>query len=500
MSVDFHNVCEFGAKSDGQTLITGAIQEAIDRAAEQGGGVVHFPSGDYLTGTISLRSNVTLDLAAGAVIRASSDRADYTRPYMIYAEDAANAAICGRGSIDGNGAAFWKREGGRWHVGEWRPGRLMEFVRCDNLLLEGFTARNSPAWTIHPVDCDRVTITGISIVNGLDAETRGPNTDGIDPDGCTRVRISDCYIQSGDDCIVLKITNRPGGSRVCRDVTVTNCVLVTNETALKIGSESYGEFRNITFSNCAVRGAGCGVGLWMRDGGLIEGWTVNNIAMTLSGGVPIYMTSYPRSRLPEPGARPPEQEPPPGIVRSVMISNVAAVADGCVFLQGMREKPLEGIGLENIRIRMTGGGENKLHADPPYPFPVWGHHRAPYDIYCRYVRDLKLRNVRVTWDAEEKPDWGSAIRCRDVTDVEIAGLSGRQSLGSDAPAISLRDTRHAYIHDCWAPEGTGTFLRLESGTSDVALMNNNLNRANAVVACGPGVAPTALFESGNRGS
>ena len=179
----------------------------------------------------------------------------------------------------------------------------------------------------------------------------------------------------------------------------------------------------------------------MRDGGIIEGWTVDNISMTLTGGgTPIYMTSYPRSRLFEPGDKvAPEKSL--ATVRNVMVSNVTARADGGIFLQGMEEKPLDGIVLDNIHIRMRGATEKPLSANPPYPFPLWGHQRAPYDIYCRYVHDLKLRNVQLTWESPEKPEWGSAIRCRNLRDVEIDGFVGRQALGSDAPAIWLRDTK-----------------------------------------------------------
>jgi len=492
------NALDFGASPDGATLNTGPVRQAILAASLNGGGVVYFPPGRYLTGTIELKDRVTLYLEAGATLLGSGDRKDYARDSLVYAGDAADVAIRGRGAIDGNGMAFWKRAGGLWTIGDWRPSQMLHFAGCQNLLLEDVTLRNSPMWTVHPVDCDRVTIHGISILNGLDAEDHGPNTDGIDPDGCTRVRISDCYIQSGDDCIVLKITRRPGGNQVCRDVAVTNCVLVTHETALKIGSETYGEFRDIAFSNCAVRDAGCGVGLWMRDGGSIEGWTVDNISMTLSGGgQPVYMTSYPRSRLPEPG-EPAEAASAPGTVRSVTISNVTAAADGGIFLLGMEESPLEDILLDNIRIRMKGGREKKLNADPPYPFPVWGHRESPYDIYCRYAKRLTLRNVQLTWEPPEKPEWGSAIRCRNVEDLEIDGFVGRQALGSEAPAVWLREAKGAFIRNCRAPEGTGDFLRLDPGCQHVTLMGNELSAARKTAVLAPGVGPGELFESANR--
>jgi hypothetical protein len=236
----------------------------------------------------------------------------------------------------------------------------------------------------------------------------------------------------------------------------------------------------------------------MRDGGIIEGWTIDNISMTLTdGGQPVYMTSYPRSRLPEPGARV-EPERTPGTVRSIMISNITATGDGGIFLLGMQEKPLEGIVLDNIRIRMRGGREKELNADPPYPFPVWGHRQSPYDIYCRYVDDLKLRNVQMTWESPEKPEWGSAIRCRNVRNLEIDGFVGRQALGSEAPAIWLRDTRNAFIRNCRAPEGTSDFLKLDQGSEHVTLMSNELSGARKTAVLGPGVGPGELFESGNR--
>jgi Glycosyl hydrolases family 28 len=371
------------------------------------------------------------------------------------------------------------------------------------LLLEGVTFRNSPSWHIHPIDCDLLTIQGISVLAGIHKKD-GPNTDGIDPDGCSRVRISDCYIQAGDDAIVLKCTSRPfaaGKTRACRDITVTNCVLITSETALKLGSESYGEFRNITFSNCAIRDAGCGIGLWMRDGGLIDGWVVDNISMTLTGGgEPVYMTQYPRSRLPGRGLPRPDEERPLGTVKNVKISNVEAIGCGSIFVQGMEEKHLEGITLENIRLSVRPGRDKTkaFNVSPPYPFPVWGHKISPYGIYCRYVDDLKLRNVQLTWEAPEDPDWGSAIRCHSVSNLVIAGFTGRQSRGSGCPVILLADTQNAFIHDCWASEDAGTFLRLERGSKNVSLMTNDLQRAEKATQVESGIDATELYAEGNR--
>ena len=482
------NVRDFSAAGDGKTLDTAAFQGAMDACCQAGGGTVRVPPGVYVVGTIELRDNVTLYLQAGAVVRGSGDREHYPHQTLIYADGAVNAAIRGRGIIDGNGTAFWKRQDGLWVLGDWRPEVLLLLLRCEGLLIEDIIIRNSPGWTIRPVGCNRLMIRGISILNGLSDDEHGPNTDGIDPDCCTNVRISDCHIQSGDDCIVVKITDDFDVPRVSHDITVTNCVLTTKQTALTIGSESYGEFRNITFSNCVVHNASCGVGLWMSDGGLIDGWLVNNIAITLTrGGTPIYMWSWRR-----------EDTTPWGQVRNVMISNVTATGDSCMFISGVKERPIESVTLDNIRLFLRGRGERPNHADPPYPFVRWGMIRAPYDMFCRYVDDLKLRNVKVTRACPERPQWGSALRCVGVSNLDIDALDGRQALGSDAPAISLAAVRGAMIRNCRAPEGTGTFLRIGAGSEAISLIGNDLCRAERIVDVDPDADAGEFFQAANR--
>jgi len=426
----------------------------------------------------------------------SNDRKDYKFSCLVYAEDAQNVSITGRGSINGNGKSFWGQFMNKRISEEemrqkmWRPGSMMIFLRCRNLLLENVTIENSPAWTIHPMDCEDVTIRGISLLNGV-YEDDGPNTDGINPDGCSKVRISDSYIRCGDDCIVLKITNRPGANKFCRDIVVTNCVLQTTETALKIGTETYGEFRNITFSNCVVHDSGGVFGLLMRDGGVIDGVAVTNITSDctrLKNGQGIYIWSHRRT-----------DSTPWGVIRNVIISDMNLKVGGGIFITGVEEKHIQGLTLENIRLYIENGRNTKYHDDPPHPFTVFGHHVAPYDIFCRYVDDLKLKNIQLTWSSPEQERWGSAIRCWHVKDLEISGFHGRQSLASiKSPVIWLKDVDNTYIHNCRAPEGTGTVLHMDEGTRRVSVMNNEFSQAKKLYTAVAGVSPKELYESGNR--
>src|SRR5690554_5080816 len=324
-----YNVTEHGIIGDGSTMNTKALRSLIDLCSEKGGGTVYFPPGKYFTGAFRIKDNVEIHLSSGAVIQGSANKKDYgDYECLVYAENAKNISITGIGTINGNGVSFWepymKGEVSfqEWQKDNWRPNRMFLFIGCENLRLHDFTIENSPAWTIHPIDCDRVIITGLSIINGIYDED-GPNTDGINPDGCSRVIISDCFIQCGDDCIVLKITDR-SKTKVCRDVVVTNCILITTETALKIGTETHGEFRNVTFSNCTIHDSGGGFALIMRDGGLIDGVTVNNLTIDstrTTHGQGIFLWNHRRT-----------DSTPWGNIRNVILSNITMNCGGSIFI------------------------------------------------------------------------------------------------------------------------------------------------------------------------
>src|SRR4051812_42767034 len=271
------NVVQFGAVADGETLTTAQLQETIDACAKAGGGTVVIPAGNYVTGTLWLRSNITLHLEPGATLLGSQRFDDFpmwtsqwegagvkqSRAAMICGEGLENIAITGRGTIDGRGAIWWESQ--RNNPGVIRRPILVRFVDCRNVLIEGVTLRNSPMWTVSPLACDNVTITKITVINPPDS----PNTDGINPDSCRNVRISDCHVDVGDDCITIKSgkeTDERRELRACENITITNCTLMAGHGGVVIGSEVSGSIRNVAISNCVFVGTDRGIRIKARRG------------------------------------------------------------------------------------------------------------------------------------------------------------------------------------------------------------------------------------------
>jgi polygalacturonase len=157
-------------------------------------------------------------------------------------------------------------------VGPFRP-RIMLLEACRRVQLRDFTIRDSPMWTVHLAGCDTVLVRGLNILNGM----KIPNSDGIDPDSSRNVTITDCHIESGDDCIVIKTSRQFAHYGPSENIVVSNCVLRTSSTALKIGTETVNDIRNVVFSNCIVRDSHRAVGIWLRDAGNIENVVVTNL-------------------------------------------------------------------------------------------------------------------------------------------------------------------------------------------------------------------------------
>ena len=288
------NVLEYGAVNDGETISTAGIQRAIDKCSESGGGTVEFPAGRYLSGTIFLKSNITLHLSAGAILAGSKNINDYpVTPYpvrsytdnytnrsLIYAEALKSVAITGEGIINGNGSSFIIQEelvkkslSDSYRL---RP-YIIRFVNCEDINVENITLLNSPMWVQHYLFCRNVYIRGVSVRSKVNR-----NNDGIDIDACENVRISDCDIISGDDAIVIKSSlDKP-----CRNVTITNCLISSDCNGFKLGTESNGGFQNVTLSNCIVYNTRlAAIALEMVDGGSMSNVTVSGVNMDSVGCV-----------------------------------------------------------------------------------------------------------------------------------------------------------------------------------------------------------------------
>ncbi|MBE7558829.1 glycoside hydrolase family 28 protein [bacterium] len=394
------NVREWGATGDGVTLETGSLQRAIDACSERGGGSVILPAGDYLTGTLVLRSGVTLVLEAGCTVWGSTDLAhypknvpqfrsytdEYTIRSLIYAESVEDVAIVGRGVINGNGRSFK----GEYHV---RP-YLMRFVTCRRVTVEGITLRDSPMWVQHYLACEDVRISGVT-VKSPDANY---NNDGIDIDSCRRVLIEGCNIHSEDDAICLKSTS----DLPCRDVVVTNCILQSRCNAFKLGTESVGGFRNIAISNSTVVDTRLsGVAIETVDGGDLERIVVTNLAMENVGSA-IFIRRGARLR-PYTGMT--QKKEKPGLLRDVVISNITArrAGDNSCPIAGLPGFDVENVVLSHLILEFNGGGTDAMVAreipEQPanYPeFTMFGRLPA-YGFYARHARGLRMDNVQLRY-------------------------------------------------------------------------------------------------------
>ena len=286
------NVASYGTKGDGRTLDTKAINQAISACSMDGGGTVDFPAGRYISGSIDLLKNVTLNLEAGAVIVGSTNLGDYaaetgpsgepSRAGLLTARNANNIAITGRGVIEGNGMFFvdptkvklieegsdydkkYTRQGDDFMNPKYgtpdgplepldRPNNLIRLFDCTNILISGVTIQNSPIWTVHFVRCERVNVTGVSI-NSFGSGRRVPNDDGIDLTDTRLVHISDCDIEDGDDGIVVL-----GGEKI----TVNNCTLSSRSAGVRVGFAS-GEIRDCVFANLVIFDSNRGIAVNVR--------------------------------------------------------------------------------------------------------------------------------------------------------------------------------------------------------------------------------------------
>jgi len=395
-------------------LETRPLQGAIDAAAKAGGGTVRVAAGRHLTGALVMRSDVTLELDAGAVLVGSEDPADYplietrwegrqqlTHAPLIGGSGLRNVAITGRGTVDGQGAGWWKRH--REKANPHPRPRLISIADSSNVLIEGIKAVNSPAWTINPVRCTNVTVDKVTIRNPPDS----PNTDGINPDSCRYVHISNCHIDVGDDCITIKsgIETEAADLRApCENITITNCTMAHGHGGVVIGSEMSGDVRNVVISNCVFIGTERGIRIKTRRGrgGVIEDIHAANIVMR-EVLVPFTMNLYYNflakgdQSVSDKGPRAVDAGTPR--LRRIQFAQITALDAqyAAAFLYGLPEMPIEDVTFRDVSIAMAtdagSGVPDNLDDQPPMS-------RAGF--FARNVKGLRLEGVDVSGQMGEK--------------------------------------------------------------------------------------------------
>jgi len=387
-----------GAKADGKSVNTQLINATITRLSEAGGGTLFFPTGTYLTGAIRMKSNITLELEAGATLLFSTNFDDFL-PFvevrhegvmmksfspLIYAVDAENITIKGEGTLDGQGKAWWDeffkvlvdlRDNGVRDVNKYQPmwdkvndmkaikaetnedwhntanrrffrPPFIQPIRCKNVRIEGVKIQNSPFWTVNPEFCDNVTVKGVTIHN-----VPSPNTDGINPESCSNVHISDCHISVGDDCITIKSGRDLQARKLakpCENITITNCTMLSGHGGVVIGSEMSGSVHKVTISNCVFDGTDRGIRLKSTRGrgGIVEDIRVSNVVMSnIKKEALVFNLKY--SKMPQESKS--ERTP---IFRNIHVSGVTVVGvQTPINIVGLEEAPVSDIVLRDIHIK-----------------------------------------------------------------------------------------------------------------------------------------------------
>ncbi len=397
--------------------------------ANTGGGTVDFSAGKYLTGAIHLKSNITIYIDAGAELHFSDNVYDYLPMVqsrfegvdvtsfspLFYANGAENIAIKGSGLIDGHGKKWWDFVEGykkdqprsKWQFlfdslnknillpddpaqmkrGFLRPP-FIQLMYCKNILVEGIRIRNSPFWTINPEYCENVTVHGVTINN-----PHSPNTDGINPESCRYVHISDCHISVGDDCITIKSgKDVPGRAKniAAEDYTITNCTMLSGHGGVVIGSEMSGGVKKIVITNCIFDGTDRGIRIKTARGrgGVVEDIRVSNIVMkNIREAAFVLDMQYSRSK-PEPVS---ERTP---AFRNIHFSNITAEAKDAGLINGIEEMPVENISFHDIQVVSENG------------------------FQVREAKDISFSEASI------RAKNGSAIICSNVSNAYIQGCKG----------------------------------------------------------------------------
>lgn len=444
-----YRVADFGAMADDATNDAPAIQAAINACARAGGGRVVLESGKtYYASSLTLRSNVELHLERSSVLRAHRDLGTYFRPNegqrddgvdrvgtpvtlkpsyaFLYAKSANNIAITGAGTIDGSADAFVRRVSPYYVTGDFYPRPTLIYVEhCDHITFSGVTLQNAPFWTLHPAGCDDVLIDRIRILNDLDVA----NSDGIDPDHSTNVRILGCHITCADDCICLKSSAGNMEYGPTENIVISDCTLTSTSAAIKIGTEGTGDFRNVLVQNCVISRSNRGLSIQIRDGGNVENVSFSNIMIETRRfadcwwgcAEPIILTTHDR-----------DEHTRSGRISNVRFFNITCDSENGVFLSGNGENQIEDVLFEHVQVHIHPKSKWEKGRYDLRPGLNKGIEERPSPgFYLRDTRGVTLRDCSVRFSGEARDAFGEALlaeRCTDLTLDRFDGKAARPEL------------------------------------------------------------------------
>lgn len=372
-----YNILDFGATEGVHVDNAQTIQKAIDACHQNGGGIVLIPAGyTFITGPFKLKSNIELRVESGAILLANPDESVYTESAFrankgegtiwIGGEDLENVTMTGGGIVDGNGAAFMGQELKDAYVlkpfdtVDPRP-HILTLINVKNIKIHNITFQNAAYWGLHFIGCKNVLINQIFIYNDLKIR----NGDGIDLDHSQNVNISNCHIESGDDCICFKNRREYAEFGPCSDITVTGCTLTSTSCAIKFGSENMDAIKNVVINNCIIKNSNRGIGIQNRDEGTVSNVIISNIILEcrLFGDVwwgkaePIYITAFPRanSNGKDAGVRFPEgaTKGKVGKVSNITFRNIQCTSENGIFVGAENPSKVSNIRFQGIDLTIN---------------------------------------------------------------------------------------------------------------------------------------------------
>ncbi|WP_207423204.1 glycoside hydrolase family 28 protein [Desertivirga brevis] len=454
------NLTDYGAVAEPKKDNARAIQKAIDACSSAGGGKVIVPAGKvFMAGPFDLKSNIELVVEVNAGILANPDESVYKRSAFrdnkgegtiwIGGENLKNVTISGSGFLDGNGISFMGAELEDSYVLkpfdiiDPRP-HLLTIIGGQNIRIHDLIIRNSAYWTVHLIGCDDVAIDNITLLNSLKVR----NSDGIDLDHCKNVRITNCYIESGDDCICLKNRREYEEFGPCENITVSNCTMTSRSCAIKIGSENMDRISHVVINNCIIKKSNRGIGIQNRDEGTVTDVIFSDIVIDshLFSDVwwgkaePIYVTAFRRAngnhkdanwRFPKG-----KTEGSVGNVSRIYFSNIKGVSENGIYVGAESSDKISDIVFDQVDLHINKTTDIKGGVYDRRPSKVEGLLMGSTSgFYLDNASNITIRNSSVKW-GENKPEYFKhVLESHGVNNLKTINLEGDAAFAGKAEAV-----------------------------------------------------------------